>query len=59
MNELEALKKLRKKRGLTYQQIADDLGIHVQTVKNWFGGYCKPSPLAKEKIKVYLKKGGR
>jgi len=56
MNEFEALKKLKKRQGLTYQQIADGLGVHVQTVKNWFLGVYKPSPLARERIQIFLKR---
>jgi len=56
MNEFKALKKFREKKGLTYQQIADGLGVHIQTIKNWFLGVYKPSPLARGRIRVFLKK---
>lgn len=34
----QKIKSIRKRAGLTQQQLADQLGVTVQTVKNWEGG---------------------
>ena len=54
-NELEHLKEFKKESGLSYQKLADNLGIHYQTIIYWFTGRFNPSPLAKEKIRKLLR----
>jgi len=58
MNKDEALKRLIKFRafsGWTYGQIAQALGVHIQTVTKWLQGQNKPSDMALKLIEVFLK----
>lgn len=45
---------LRKQRGLTQQQMADSLGIHVNSLKKYEAGQAQPSLEALMKIAVAL-----
>jgi transcriptional regulator with XRE-family HTH domain len=56
MDELKSLKRIKKERRWSYKRLAEELGVHEQTLKNWFLGIYKPSPLARERIRVFLKK---
>jgi len=38
------IKKLRIKKGMSQQELADELGIHVNTIKNWESGKSTISP---------------
>lgn len=58
-NELEHLKEFKKESGLSYQKIAEHLGISIQTVYFWFSGKFNPSPLAREKIRKLLRAAER
>lgn len=33
---------LRKKNGITQRDLAQKLGVHITTIKNWEGGNCYP-----------------
>lgn len=33
---------LRKKNGITQKDLAQKLGVHITTIKNWEGGNCYP-----------------
>lgn len=33
---------LRKKNGITQRDLAQGLGVHITTIKNWEGGNCYP-----------------
>ena len=49
------LKKFKEKSGLSVWKLSNSLGIHPQTIYNWFEGRYKPSPLAIEKIQKFLR----
>lgn len=49
------LKKLRKKRNLTQQEVADMVGIHRTTYTNIENGKADPSFKVMQKIKKALK----
>lgn len=36
------LSRLRKKYGLTQRELAQQLKVHITTIKNWEGGNCSP-----------------
>jgi len=54
-SELERLKEFKKKSGWSYHRLAVALGIHYQTVSVWFVKEINPSPMAKERIRKFLK----
>ena len=33
---------LRKRNGITQRELAQKLGVHITTIKNWEGGHCYP-----------------
>ena len=53
-SQIELLKEFKKKSGWSYQKLANNLGVHYQTVIAWFSGKYSPSYLAKEKIERFL-----
>jgi transcriptional regulator with XRE-family HTH domain len=58
MNEVidkNELKNIRESLGFTLEQFAQKLGVSFQTVWRWESGKCKPSPLAMDKIRKYVK----
>lgn len=54
-NTLEKLKEFKKKSKWTYFQLAVAMGVHYQTINNWFVNISKPSPMAREKIQKFLR----
>jgi transcriptional regulator with XRE-family HTH domain len=44
------LKKLRKLKGWSQEQVARELGVSLNTVQRWESGRNKPSALAREKL---------
>jgi len=54
-SDLEFLKKFKKTSGWSYCKLANHLGIHYQTVINWFLKRSNPSPMALERIQKFLK----
>jgi DNA-binding XRE family transcriptional regulator len=53
-NELEMLKKYKEKSGWSYEKIAQNIGVHSQTIQGWFSGKYKPSQLAKKALRSFL-----
>ncbi len=51
---VHALRRLRKRAGISQQALAVRLGIALPTVSRWENGRSRPSPLAVEKIKGFL-----
>ena len=45
------LKKLRRQKGWSQEDLARNLGVSFATVNRWENGKTKPSRLAQEKIK--------
>lgn len=54
-NEVEMLRKFKKNSGYSYNKIGKALGVHYRTVYLWISGKSRPSPLAKERLKKFLK----
>jgi len=52
-NEVEQLRKIKEENSWSYQKLAQELGIHYQTVIGWFRG-VEPSNLSKRIIRQYL-----
>ncbi|MBA7648173.1 hypothetical protein ES703_55956 [subsurface metagenome] len=52
---LEKLEEFKKSSGWSYLQLAVAMGIHYQTINNWFVKKAKPSPMALEKIQKFLR----
>ena len=49
------VKELRKKLGLTQQQLADKLGVVGYTVRRWEAGKSNPLPVFQEKLEKLAK----
>lgn len=54
MNLATRLVRLRKERGLTQQEMADQIGLHVNQVRRYEAGSAQPSLEALKKIAVAL-----
>lgn len=54
-NYFDLLKKFRKESGWSYQKLANHLGVHNRTVMAWFIKGANPSPMAKERIRKFLR----
>jgi DNA-binding transcriptional regulator YiaG len=55
---LRELRKFKKSSGWSYDRIAQEMGVHTQTVTGWFQGKYKPSPMALRLIEAFLKTHG-
>lgn len=53
--ELDQLREFKKRSGWSYPKISELMGVHEQTIVYWLTGKFKPSSMAKEKIRVFLK----
>ncbi|NCB47916.1 XRE family transcriptional regulator [bacterium] len=51
MNNVENLKELRKKAGLTQMQLAAKLGVSLMSIRIWESGAGKPNEENYEKLK--------
>lgn len=61
-NDIERLKKIKADMGYTYSKLGKIMGVHWRTVYGWVSGKFKPSFMARERIKKFLKsfnKGGQ
>jgi len=54
-NYLELLREFKKSSGWNYQKLSNHLGVHYQTIVGWLIGQYKPSLMALEKIKKFLR----
>ena len=54
MNLATRLLQYRKRRGLTQQQMADELGVHITQIKRYEAGTSQPSIDGLKKIAVLL-----
>jgi DNA-binding transcriptional regulator YiaG len=53
------IKTIRLEFGFTQEDLARKLGLTLSTVSKWEQGVTSPSPLAREKLEKFLKKGGK
>jgi len=53
--EIEKLKSFKKRSGWGCKRIAENMGIHEQTIYFWLIGRFNPSRLALEKVKEFLR----
>jgi len=56
MDELELLKRFKKKSGWSYDRLAKGIGVHYQSVQTWFIGKSQPGNLARRAIRDFLKR---
>ena len=54
MNLATRVLQFRKKRGLTQQQMADELGVHITQIKRYEAGTSQPSVDGLKKIALLL-----
>ena len=50
----EQLKKARQALGLTQEQLADEIGASLASVRNWEQGRCRVNRVAAKQIKKML-----
>lgn len=53
--EIEELRSFKERSSWSYQKISGHMGIHQQTIYFWLNGKYRPSDLALEKIKEFLR----
>jgi len=53
--ELEELRSFKQRSSWSYQKISTHMGIHSQTIYFWLSGKYKPSSMAREKIREFLR----
>jgi DNA-binding transcriptional regulator YiaG len=53
------IKTIRFELGFTQEDLARKLGLTLSTVSKWEQGVTSPSPLAREKLEKFLKRGGK
>lgn len=56
MNDIEMLRRIKTRKGYTYEEMADAMGVSLWTVFRWLRKIRKPSPMAKERIGDYIRK---
>lgn len=54
MQEIERLREIMKKEGLSHEKLARILGVSLGTVVRWFQSKNKPSDLALIQIKKFI-----
>ena len=50
MSETNAIKEVRKRLGLTQQELADRLGVGIASISRWERGITKPSNMVMNRI---------
>jgi len=53
--EIEELRNFKDRSSWSYQKISNHMGIHSQTIYFWLSGKYRPSSLALEKVKEFLR----
>jgi DNA transposition AAA+ family ATPase len=54
--EIQLLRKFKEKSGWSYVRIAEEIGVHYQSVVAWFAGKKIPGNLASRAIREFLAK---
>ena len=54
MNDIEMLRRIKTRKGYTYEEMADAMGVSLWTVFRWLRKIRNPSPMAQEKINAYI-----
>ncbi|MHB8093826.1 MAG: helix-turn-helix domain-containing protein [Candidatus Aminicenantales bacterium] len=54
--EIQLLKKFKQKTGWSYVRIAEEIGVHYQSVVAWFAGRKVPGNLGSKAIREFLEK---
>lgn len=55
----DQLKQARHSLGLTQEQLADDIGASLASVRNWEQGRCKVNRVAAKQIRKMLDSQGK
>jgi len=53
--EIEELRSFKDRSSWSFQKISKHMGIHQQTIFFWLSGRFKPSSMALEKIREFLR----
>lgn len=53
--ELEELRSFKDRSSWSYQKISNHMGIHSQTIYFWLTGKYRPSDLALDKLRTFLR----
>lgn len=59
MQEIEALKRIKKQRAISLETMSKEIGICSRTLFRWFHGEDKPSTMGLSLITIYLKGNGK
>lgn len=54
MEEIKKLIEIKKRRGLSYEKMAYQIGVSFQTLLRWINKGDKPSDLALKQIKRFI-----
>ncbi len=54
----ERIEAARKKRKMTREAVAEELGTSPPNVRAWLKGFCSPRPEMQDRIEKWLKNGG-
>ena len=56
MSELKQLQQIKKQQNISYEKLAQKIGISYRTLFRWLSKKNKPSDMGLEMIKKFLKK---
>ena len=51
------IKEIRKKSTLTQREFAKQVGVSLESVRDWEQGYSNPNLKSQEKINLFINKG--
>ena len=54
MNDIEMLRRIKTRKGYTYDEMSRAMGVTLVTVFRWLHKKSNPSPMAQEKINAYI-----